>query len=163
MGFLMMILTAVGGFIGAIFLGLVKDEAAAWLPAINRAIIRAALLRLPTDKRDDYRAEWEADLSEFPGKLSQFVRALGFLKASGDMQIFPEEVAHKTARWFGVASLAVAATNWLVDSYVTPSNLVIAKLPWLDQGLLFANYMATMGFGWAAYRMIRMRATLMKR
>jgi hypothetical protein len=70
-------LTWILGFLGAIMLGLVKDEISAWLPRLARWCVCRAADRMPDRERS--REEWLAHLEECPGKLGQLIHAFGVL------------------------------------------------------------------------------------
>jgi hypothetical protein len=58
-------------------------ECSVWMA--NRLLERAIAL-LPEPDRDQYRAEWQAELANVPGKLTKLARAIGLLVAAVRMR-----------------------------------------------------------------------------
>ena len=58
------------------------EEFAAWAPSINRALIRAAVGRLPENLRERSQEEWQSHLYEVPGNIGKILSALGFVVAA---------------------------------------------------------------------------------
>jgi len=58
------------------------EEIKDWLPFLVEKLLILAIERLPTLDRERYREEWAADLFEYPGKLTQVIRAGGFYCAA---------------------------------------------------------------------------------
>lgn len=156
MGFLMTIITAIGGMLGAIVLGLVKDEATAWLPTLNRAILAAAIRGVPSEEKKRYAEEWSAHVAEYPGKISQILQALRFLKAGMSMEEFDVhfiESKKKSLVWVMVATMV---TQWGGDKFVGAGYNF-----WVEHLFGFANFAAAICFIWASYWVIRLRPYFM--
>lgn len=83
MGSMTACLTIFSGIAGAILLGLIKDEVAAWLPRLSQTIIKISAKRLAEQNlQERYLEEWTSHSLEYPGRLSQFMQALLCIKAS---------------------------------------------------------------------------------
>ena len=149
------IAAALAGATAAIGLGLVKDEAAAWLPHLTRLIIAAAARRVPAEHRDRYAEEWSAHVLEYPGKLSQIYQALKCLRAGMALEEFYDAFIAKITRWFGFIVLVSFVVTNLTDRFMNVNF-------WLDHLLGFANYSMTIAMAVSAYWLIRIRDTLVK-
>lgn len=86
MGSLTMILAALGSFAGVIVLGLLKDEAAAWLPRLTTRIIKFAASRMPSEMSMRYEEEWASHVNDYPGKISQLYQAINLLRAAESLR-----------------------------------------------------------------------------
>jgi hypothetical protein len=62
---------------------LVGDEVKGWLPHITRAIVAAAVRRLPRERRARYQQEWLAELDAYSERrLTAIIHACGFWRAA---------------------------------------------------------------------------------
>lgn len=66
---------------------LVADEIKAWLPKLTEWTLQHSVSQLPSENRERYREEWEADLLGFPSDVSKFARCLGFRWAAWQMEM----------------------------------------------------------------------------
>jgi hypothetical protein len=71
-----------GHFLAALFGKLCADEIKAWLPWITEKVTRAAITKLPANKRERYSEEWASYLNEVPGELTKIWVACGFFWAA---------------------------------------------------------------------------------
>ncbi|GEP09838.1 hypothetical protein [Methylobacterium gnaphalii] len=86
MEYLTAIMLAFAGLVAATFTGLLREEVSAWLPKLTSQLIKLAVWRAPSASREQYAQEWAADVSEYPGKLSQLLRATGCVFAAGGLR-----------------------------------------------------------------------------
>lgn len=117
MGFLMMVVTAIGGILGAIALGLLKDEATAWLPSLNSRILAMAVRMVPAEQRERYAEEWASHVSEYPGKLSQLVQSVRFLRAGSEMQQISSKHIARMMNIFILLAAVGMISGMLVERY----------------------------------------------
>ncbi|KQO78138.1 hypothetical protein ASF36_13980 [Methylobacterium sp. Leaf90] len=82
MGVVTMFLTAIGALASAVFVGLIKDEVSASLPALADKILLFSVKRLPGGDQERYLEEWRAHINEYPGRLSQVFQAARIFRAS---------------------------------------------------------------------------------
>ncbi len=86
MGVMTSLATGAAAFVGVFALQtasrVVAEEIKDWLPLLSERLLTLAVKRLPEVERGRYRAEWIADLNEYPGKLTQMLRAGGFCFAA---------------------------------------------------------------------------------
>lgn len=81
MGDPMMVFAALGGVIGTIFLGLLKDEVTAWMPWLHKLTLSVALRQVPEEQRERYEEEWASHIAEYPGNLSKLYQSMTMLMA----------------------------------------------------------------------------------
>jgi hypothetical protein len=81
-------LLALVGTLGLAFIQkLIVDEAIGWIPHITRAIVSAAVRRLPTEHRRRYREEWLAESDALSDrKLTALAHALRLLLGAASMR-----------------------------------------------------------------------------
>jgi len=89
MGTLTAILLVAVGLLGAAFSQVLAEEFKAWCPYITRALIRAAVNRLPQADRPRSEEEWSAHVDELPGSLSKLFCAAGFVIAAAKISEHP--------------------------------------------------------------------------
>ncbi|QDI83138.1 hypothetical protein E8E01_23350 [Methylorubrum populi] len=76
-----------GGVIGAVAVGLLKDEASAWLPTLTSSIVSLAVKRMKQEERERYAEEWSSHILQYPGRISQLYQALKCLCAARELSI----------------------------------------------------------------------------
>lgn len=101
-------LTWILGLLGAVALGLVKDEISAWLPRLARWCVCRAANRMPDRAR--WREEWLAHLDDCPGKLGQLVHAFGVLGISQSRRL---------RFWLGALRYLPGIRWSVIDGFVT--------------------------------------------
>lgn len=156
MGVLMMIFAALGGLIGTVAVGLLKDEATAWLPSLNRWILSLALSRVPSADRDRYAEEWSAHILDYPGKLSQLFQSIRFLRAGMAMEEFDIEFVRRKRIAIAICFSLSFIAQTLADSFVgTGHNF------WIEHLFSFAYFATTIWYGWAVYWLIRLKEQIL--
>lgn len=122
----------VGAAIGAVAVAFVGRQAQSefqdWTPRVTDRLIERALLRLPEDKRERYREEWSAHVSDTPGEIGKWLVALGYLRAARIMRASAAERGPLSARMaralFLVIVLPLPALRKLLGDRWSPQLLI---------------------------------------
>ncbi len=109
----MAILKLLGGILVSVFLGLVKDEAKAWLPKLTNRILANAVKTLPHGLQLRYEEEWRSDIEEMPGEIGKMLRAVGLVRAAyGIRRANRGEFRGVVAEWVS-RSIAALLLVWI--------------------------------------------------
>lgn len=72
------------------------DELKAWSPRIVAALIDFAVRRLPPERRERFREEWNSHVHDVPGEIGKFIVASGFITAAMKISVMPQVAAQLT-------------------------------------------------------------------
>lgn len=156
MGTALTILAWVGGVIGAVVLGLLKDEATSWLPRLNKFILSVAVNRMPSEKRERSREEWAAHVDEYPGKISQLFQCLKFLKASDQFIAIDAAEIDRNLRYTGYAMILLNISQYFTDG-------VRGLGFWPEHIVGFVEFLLSIRVCIALWWMIRFKPQILRR
>lgn len=121
-----------GSVVGAVAIGLLKDEASAWLPTLTNSIVSLAVTRMDESERERYAEEWSAHILQYPGKLAQLVQALKCLSAGHKLSAtsrksvisFMSKYDNFFALFFG-SVVGIASIKWPILWPIVVAGVVI--------------------------------------
>ncbi len=71
-----------GSIVTALLARVVSEEIAAWSPRLTKYLVRLAVSRLPSHRRQRFAEEWESYLNDLPGQISRLIAAVGLCCAA---------------------------------------------------------------------------------
>lgn len=78
------------------------EEIAAWSPSIIQSLVKFAVHKLPSDRRECFSEEWQSHVNDVPGTIAKVLVAVGLLRAAYEVS-FRDGRAKFVSGWVEVS------------------------------------------------------------